>query len=155
MSKQSLQLGDQLPAFSLDNQDGKRVESQSLAGNPLVVFFYPKDNTPGCTAEACAFRDEFAEFRNLQATVVGISSDDVASHKKFAEQYNLPFDLLSDTNGSVRKLFGVKGSLFGLLPGRVTYIFDAAGKLVHIFDSQLKATQHIREALEQIAKLPA
>lgn len=155
MSKQSLQLGDQLPAFSLDNQDGTRVESQSLVGNPLVVFFYPKDNTPGCTAEACAFRDEFAEFRNLQAAVVGISSDDVASHKKFAEQYNLPFDLLSDVNGGVRKLFGVKGSLFGLLPGRVTYIFDAAGKLVHIFDSQLKATQHIREALEQIAKLPA
>lgn len=145
-----MNIGANLPVFSLKNQTNTLVDSAAFAGKPLVLFFYPKDNTPGCTAEACAFRDQFADFRNLDAQVVGISSDSVESHQKFIAQYNLPFDLLSDPKNEVRKLFGVKGNLFGLIPGRATYIFGADGKLRHIFQSQLQAKQHIQEALASL-----
>ncbi len=145
-----MNIGADLPVFSLKNQTNSLVDSATFAGKPLVLFFYPKDNTPGCTAEACALRDQFADFRNLDAQVVGISSDSVESHQKFIAQYNLPFDLLSDPKNEVRKLFGVKGNLFGLIPGRATYIFGADGKLRHIFQSQLQAKQHIQEALASL-----
>jgi thioredoxin-dependent peroxiredoxin len=145
-----MNIGADLPVFSLKNQTNTLVDSATFANKPLVLFFYPKDNTPGCTAEACAFRDQFAEFRDLDAQVVGISSDSVESHQKFIAQYNLPFDLLSDPKNEVRKLFGVKGNLFGLIPGRATYIFGADGKLRHIFQSQIQAKQHIKEALTSL-----
>ncbi len=150
----SLKIGDSLPTFELKNQAGKIVQSQNpdWANRPVVIFFYPKDNTPGCTAEVCEFRDEFESFRNLDAIVLGISSDTVASHQAFAQQHRLPFDLLADETKTVRNLFGVKANLFGLLAGRATYIFDKNKTLQHIFQSQLFATNHIKEALLGLKK---
>jgi peroxiredoxin Q/BCP len=133
-----LKIGDKIPSFTLLNQEGKEVKSAELVGKAnLVIYFYPKDDTPGCTKEACSFRDNFEEFTDLGAQVIGISADSPKSHTKFASKYNLPFTLLSDNKNEVRKAFGLKGSLFGLLPGRVTYIVDKSGVVQYIFDSQL------------------
>ena len=145
-----LSIGDQIPYFELVNQHGEIVKSTDLTGKPLVIYFYPKDDTPGCTVEACSFRDSYEDFLEMGASVVGISSDSIVSHKKFAEKYRLPFVLLSDSNGAVRKSFSVPRSFLGLLPGRVTYIFDKEGKLRHIFDSQLNLNGHINTALKQL-----
>jgi peroxiredoxin Q/BCP len=119
---------------------------------PLVIYFYPKDNTPGCTAEACSFRDQYEDFKDLGAEVIGISSDSVSSHQQFSEQYKLPFILLSDNDKKIKTLFGVPSGLFGLLPGRVTYVTDKNGVIQMIFDSVL-ATKHIPKALQAIKKL--
>ena len=118
----------------------------------MIFYFYPKDNTPGCTAQACSFRDQYEDFKDLGAEVIGISSDSVASHEKFAKQYHLPFKLLSDNDKKIRTLFGVKPNLFGLIPGRVTYVTDKEGIIRLVFDS-LVATNHIPKALEMIKKL--
>ena len=120
-----------------------------IGKKPIVLFFYPKDDTPGCTKEACAFRDEFEGFRKLGAEVIGISSDSVESHRSFAEKHNLPFVLLSDEGGKVRRLYGVPYSL-GLFPGRVTYVIDTEGVIRHVFSSQLGATNHVKEAFEAL-----
>jgi peroxiredoxin Q/BCP len=117
----------------------------------LILYFYPKDETPGCIKEACRFRDEFQSFTDLGVPVFGISGDDSASHKKFKEKYNLPFTLLADNKNKVRKAFGVPKSLL-FLPGRVTYIIDKNGKVVYMFNSQFKAEQHIEKALEFLRK---
>ncbi|MEL7021187.1 MAG: peroxiredoxin, partial [Bacteroidota bacterium] len=106
--------------------------------------------TPGCTAEACSFRDSYEDFTDAGAEVVGISADSPASHAAFAKKHRLPFTLLSDVGNKVRKQFGVPGSLFGLLPGRVTYIFDRNGICQHVFDSQLNATKHVSEAMNAL-----
>lgn len=140
-----------LPQFTLEDQDGAEVDSHSYLGHPLIVFFYPKDDTPGCTAQACSFRDNLKEFDQLEATVVGISADSVSSHKKYAEKYQLQFTLLSDKGNRVRKLFGVPTSLLGLIPGRVTYVFNAHGNLIHTFNSQLGVKKHVEEALAALA----
>lgn len=146
-----LKVGDKLPAFSLPDQNGHTFKLEDELGKgPLVIYFYPKDETPGCTKEACSFRDSFSAFSDLGAKVIGISSDDVASHKQFADKYHLPFTLLADTGGKVRKEFGVPKSLG--MTGRVTYVADETGKVVHIFNSQLQATKHVSEALEAIKK---
>jgi peroxiredoxin Q/BCP len=118
-----------------------------------VIYFYPKDDTPGCTKEACSFRDNYQEFTDAGVTVIGISADDVESHKKFADKYNLPYTLLSDTDNKVRKLFGVKGDLFGLIPGRVTFVVDKNGVIRHVFNSQMNAEKHITESLAAIEEL--
>ncbi len=115
-------------------------------------LFYPKDNTPGCTTEACSFRDQYEDFKDLGAEVIGISSDSVKSHHKFAAKHKLPFILLSDQDKRLRKLFGVRNNLFGLLPGRVTYIIDKNGLLISIFDSA-NAVKHIPKALEIVQEL--
>jgi peroxiredoxin Q/BCP len=139
---------DTLPDFELLNQNNEMISSADIIGkSALVIYFYPKDDTPGCTAEACAFRDQFEDFADAGVRVFGISADSVASHKQFAEKYQLSFDLLSDPDNKVRKKFGVPRSMFGLLPGRVTYIFNKEGKLIHQFNSQLNAKKHITEAL--------
>ena len=149
-----LKIGDKIPSFTLLNQEGKEVKSAELVGKAnLVIYFYPKDDTPGCTKEACSFRDNFEEFTDLGAQVIGISADSPKSHTKFASKYNLPFTLLSDNKNEVRKAFGVKGSLFGLLPGRVTYIVDKRGVVQYIFDSQFNALQHVSNAKEVLKKL--
>lgn len=150
MSK--LTLGNSIPSFQLKDQHDNLIDSNNLKGKPLVIYFYPKDDTPGCTAQACSFRDNYEEFEELGALVIGISADSPKSHLAFAKKHNLPFMLLSDLDNTVRKQFGVPGSLFGLLPGRVTYVFDKDGKLIHIFNSQLKAKAHIPEALRQLQK---
>jgi thioredoxin-dependent peroxiredoxin len=118
-------------------------------GKPVVLFFYPKDNTLGCTKEVCAFRDDFEEFGKLDADVIGISSDSVESHREFAEKHDLPFALLSDEGGKLRKLYGVPNTL-GLVPGRVTYIIDEQGVVRHIFSSQLGVERHVEEAIEAL-----
>lgn len=148
-----LKVGDKAPVFSTKDSDGNQFDSSSVVGiKPVVFYFYPKDNTPGCTAQACSFRDQYEDFKDLGAEVIGISSDSIASHKKFAKQYKLPFILLSDNDKKIRNLFGVKPSLFGLIPGRVTYVVDKEGVIQMIFDSVM-ATSHIPKALEKIKKL--
>lgn len=148
----ALQIGDNIPEFSVKDNQGKIFNSSSVIGKPVVYYFYPKDNTPGCTAQACSFRDQYQDFKDLGAEVIGISSDTVSSHQKFINQYKLPFVLLSDSDKKIRTLFGVKSDLFGLLPGRVTYIVDKNGKIIFIFNS-MNAKNHIPEALKRIKKI--
>lgn len=148
-----LKIGDTIPSFKAKDANGNDFDSQNMMGRkPLVIYFYPKDNTPGCTAEACSFRDQYEDFTALGAEVIGISSDSVSSHQQFSKQYKLPFILLSDNDKKIRKLFGVSSGLFGLLPGRVTYVTDKNGVIQMIFDSML-ASKHIPKALVAIKKL--
>jgi len=149
----ALKVGDTIPNFSSKDTNGNLFESKNLVGQkPVVIYFYPKDNTPGCTAQACSFRDQYQDFQDLGAEVIGISSDSEASHQKFSKQYKLPFILLSDNDKKIRNLFGVPAGLFGLIPGRVTYVADKQGIIKMIFDSVL-ATKHIPKALEAIKRL--
>lgn len=149
----SLSIGDTLPEFTLTDQEGQVFNVAERIGNkPLVLFFYPKDFTPGCTREVCDFRDQYEDFTALGAQVIGISSDSTNSHAKFAARYRLPFTLLSDTRGQVRKLFGIKNSVFNLFPGRETFVFDGHGKLVHRYRNTL-ATDHMKQALAAVKKL--
>jgi thioredoxin-dependent peroxiredoxin len=141
--------GTLAPDFTLPDAEGGEVVLSSLRGTWVVVYFYPKDDTPGCTAESCAFRDSHEDFVDAGATVIGISSDSVASHKAFAAKHQLPFTLLADTDGAVRKAWGVPKSL-GILAGRVTYVIDPGGTVRKVFNSQLRATAHITEALNAI-----
>ncbi|ABX07353.1 MAG TPA: peroxiredoxin [Herpetosiphon sp.] len=144
-----LAVGDQAPTFSLPNQTGQLVDLQSLLGHKkIVLFFYPKDHSAGCVAEVCAFRDQYEVFKQAGAEVIGISSDSVESHEKFAANNRLPFTLLSDRDGTVRKLYGA--TTLGILAGRVTYIIDHHGTIQHIFSSLLNANKHISEALRII-----
>ena len=147
-----LKAGMLAPDFELQDQNGQPVRLSQFRGKrAVVVYFYPKDDTGGCTAEACSFRDEFAQFRAVNAEILGISSDSSESHARFALKYNLPFTLLSDKGGRVRKLFGVKKTL-GIIPGRATYIVDRDGVLLHVFSSQSEPTRHITEALSALGK---
>ena len=151
---QQLTVGDKAPAFNLQDQHGNQVNSKDIYGSEIVViYFYPKDDTPGCTKEACSFRDNFTAFTDAGVRVIGVSADDPASHKAFAEKYKLPFTLLSDIDNTLRQAFGVKADLFGLIPGRVTFIIDKQGIIRHVFASQTQAEKHIKESLEAIAKL--
>ncbi len=144
----TLEVGDTIPAFTLKDQYNKDISIDRYRGKqPIVIYFYPKDDTPGCTKEACTFRDAFEVFTDLGVKVIGISADDVASHKKFSEKYNLPFTLLADTKKKVRKLFGVPSNFLGLLPGRVTYVINKNGIITYIFNSQFNAEKHITEAI--------
>jgi len=146
----SIKAGDPAPDFALKAQDGQVVKlSDLLSRGSAVVYFYPKDKTPGCTAEAGAFRDSYAKFGELGAEVVGISSDSVDAHKGFASDCKLPFKILSDRDGEVRKKFGVPSSM-GFLPGRVTYVIDRGGIVRYVFSSQLHVTRHVQEALESL-----
>ena len=148
-----VQIGDTAPDFTLPSQSGEPVSLKDFIGKKSVVlYFYPKDDTPGCTAEACAFRDSYEVFRDAGAEVIGVSDDSSASHEKFATKYRLPFTLLSDTGKQLRKLYGVPSTL-GLLPGRVTYIIDKNGIVRHIFNSQFNFKGHIEEALKTLREL--
>ena len=149
----ALQIGDKIPNFSAKDNNGNDFDSDSIIGKkPVVIYFYPKDNTPGCTAQACSFRDQYEDFKDLGAEVIGISSDSVVSHDKFIQKYKLPFILLSDSDKKIRNLFGVKANLFGLLPGRVTYVADKNGIIQLVFDSMM-ASNHIPKALEIVTKI--
>ena len=146
----AIKVGDRVPNFSLPSQTGTTVNISDLIGKKsLVIYFYPKDDTPGCTAESCAFRDSYEVFTDAGAEVIGISADSPQSHQQFAQKYNLPFTLLSDTDNRVRKLFGVPSTLF-VIPGRVTYIIDKEGIVRHIFDSMLDFKAHVTESLNTI-----
>lgn len=149
----TLKIGDKIPAFTANDTFGEIFDSKNVIGHkPIVIYFYPKDNTSGCTTQACSFRDQYQDFKDFGAEVIGVSSDSVASHKNFSSKYQLPFILLSDSNKKIRNLFGVPSKLLGFLPGRVTYVADKNGIIVLIFDSVL-AAKHIPKALEAIKKM--
>jgi len=148
-------MGDKAPDFTLPSQMGDNVTLSEYFGKKnVVLYFYPKDETTGCTREACAFRDSYQVFTELGAEVLGISGQTVESHKSFASHYGLPFILLSDEGNKVRKLYGVPASI-GIIPGRVTYIIDKKGVVQHIFNSQYQPEKHVKEALEVLKKLNA
>jgi thioredoxin-dependent peroxiredoxin len=147
-AKTAVKVGDVAPDFTLPSQTGESVSLNNvLCQKAVVLYFYPKDDTPGCTAESCAFRDSYTAFQDAGAEVIGVSSDTSASHQQFAAKYQLPFILLSDAGGAVRKQYGVPATL-GLLPGRVTYVIDKTGVVRHIFNSQFNFKGHVDEALK-------
>lgn len=151
ISLNAIQVGDKIPEFSLPDQNGALFDIKNVKGNKkLIIYFYPKDDSPGCTKEACHFRDLFEVFNEADAVIIGISGQSVESHRKFAEKYRLSFALLSDTGNKIRKLFGVPTNALGLLPGRVTYVADREGKVIYIFNSQVQAERHVDEALKII-----
>lgn len=150
-----VKIGDTAPDFSLPAQNGETVNLRDFRGKSAVVlYFYPKDDTPGCTAESCAFRDRYEVFKNAGAEVIGVSGDSNQSHQQFAAKYNLPFILLSDKGDKVRKEYGATAA-FGLLPGRVTYVIDQQGVVQYVFDSMFNFQGHVEEALKKLQQLQA
>ena len=145
----SLKIGDKLPKFTAIDSNGNAFDSQNFIGKSLVIYFYPKDETRVCTEQACSFRDNYEEFKELGAEVIGISSDSNKSHQKFASKHQLPFILLSDNDKKLRKLFGVPNDLLGLLPGRVTYVVNKNGIIEMVFNS-MSGKIHIEKALEKL-----
>ncbi|WP_299528468.1 peroxiredoxin [Ulvibacterium sp.] len=145
-----LKVGDTVPDFSLPDQEGKTFHVKDVLGKKtLVIYFYPKDNTPGCIAEACSFRDSYEQFAQLGAEVIGISSDSEKMHRKFASKYRLPFVLLADTQKKVKRLFKVEDNFFGMLPGRETYVVNKEGKIILVFNS-VNASRHMQKALKAL-----
>ena len=150
-----VQVGDKAPDFRLPAQNGEDVTLYDRLNDRVVVlYFYPKDNTSGCTAEACAFRDSYEVFSEVGAEVIGVSSDSVDRHAGFASKHNLPFTLLSDQGGKVRKAYGVPATL-GLLPGRVTYVIDRTGTVRLVFNSMTNIGKHVSDALDTVKQLQA
>ena len=151
--KGKVQVGELAPDFTLPTQHGTTVSLSAYRGKKAVVlYFYPKDYTPGCTAEACAFRDSYEVFTEAGAEVIGVSSDSAALHGKFAASYHLPFVLASDKGGALRKRYGVANWL-GLIPGRVSFVIDTQGVVRHIFTAHLAAEKHVAVALEVLKSL--
>jgi thioredoxin-dependent peroxiredoxin len=147
-----VQVGDLAPDFTLPTQSDTLVSlGEFLDKMAIVLYFYPRDNTAVCTAEACAFRDSYELFKQAGAEVIGISSDSVESHRQFAAAHQLPFILLSDADGIIRKRYGVP-TAFGL-PGRVTYVIDRQGRVRRIFFSQFTAEKHVTEALSTLQSI--
>ncbi|XP_075673295.1 peroxiredoxin Q, chloroplastic-like [Castanea sativa] len=145
--------GSAPPSFTLKDQDGKNVSLSNFKGKPTVVYFYPADESPGCTKQACAFRDSYEKFKKAGAEVVGISGDDPSSHKAFAKKYRLPYTLLSDEENKVRKDWGVPSDLFGTLAGRETYVLDKNGVVQLIYNNQFQPEKHIDETLKLLQSL--
>ena len=148
----ALDRGDKAPEIALPDEKGILRRSKELRGKNLVLFFYPKDDTPGCTAEACGFRDNYDLFKIFGAEVWGVSSDSQGSHIKFIEKNKLPFPLLCDTNNELREAFGIPKAL-GIIPGRVTYVIDTKGMIRHIFNNLLNSPAHINEALRVLEEI--
>ncbi|MCA1729859.1 MAG: peroxiredoxin [Actinobacteria bacterium] len=152
-TRDKVEVGSIAPDFSLPTQSGQMLSLKNFIGErPIVLFFYPKNDTPGCTKQACAFRNDYEGFGKLDAEVIGISSDSVESHRSFAAKHDLPYTLLSDEERKVRKLYGVPNTL-GIFPGRVTYVIDREGIVRHVFSSQLGVEKHIEEALKALRSL--
>ena len=146
----NVKVGEVAPDFTLPDQDGRPVTLSSLRGKVVVLYFYPKDFTSGCTKEACHFRDAYEDFTETGAEVIGVSADSQESHRKFRDTYLLPFSLLSDEKGDVKRLYGVSGHL---LPGRVTFVIDKNGFVRHVFSSQTDMKAHVDEALKILKSL--
>jgi len=148
-----VRVGEIAPDFTLDAADGRPVSLADFRGRAeVVLFFYPKDDTPGCTAEACSFRDSHESFRDAGAEVIGVSADSSASHRAFAGKHRLPFLLLTDADGALRARYGVPRT-FGLIPGRVTYLIDRRGVVRHVFSSQVRPAKHVTEALRVLGEI--
>lgn len=144
----ALKVGDPAPLFEAPADSGETFRLADHVGKSFVVlYFYPKDDTPGCTREACAFRDSWDKIRALGAVVVGVSSDGVDSHRAFKAKHRLPFILVSDVGGKIRELYGVKRLL---IPPRVTFVIDKKGRIAHVYNSQLNAEKHAEEALRAL-----
>ncbi|XP_017238133.1 peroxiredoxin Q, chloroplastic [Daucus carota subsp. sativus] len=141
------------PPFQLKDQNGRLVSLSKYRNKPVVVYFYPADESPGCTKQACSFRDSYENFKKAGAEVIGISGDDPESHKEFAKKYRLPYVLLSDEGDEVRKEWGVPSDLFGALPGRQTYVLDKIGKVQLIYNNQFQPEKHIDETLKLLESL--
>jgi peroxiredoxin Q/BCP len=149
----AVKVGDKAPDFTLPSQMGDNVALSEFFGKKnIVLYFYPKDETRGCTREACGFRDQYDVFTGLGAEVLGVSGQSVESHKSFATHHGLPFILLSDEKNEVRQLYGVPASM-GIIPGRVTFIIDKKGIVRHVFSSQFQPEKHIEEALKVLREL--
>jgi len=149
-----LAVGSTVPAFELKDQFGNLFKLDSVLGKKnLVIYFYPKDDSPGCTKEACSFRDQFDVFNEAEAVIIGISRQSVESHLEFAQKHRLNYTLLSDSEKKVEKLFGVPTNFLGLIPGRVTYIINKEGKVVYLFNSQIEAEKHVDEALRILKEM--
>jgi peroxiredoxin Q/BCP len=149
----TLDAGDKAPNFTLPKANGETFTlADALGRRTVVLFFYPKDDTPGCTVEACTFRDNYEAFAEAGADVVGVSSDSAASHDGFASKHRLPMTLLTDAQGKVRALYGVKSTL-GFMPGRATFVIDKAGTIAHVFVSQLRVKSHVEKALAVVKGL--
>jgi peroxiredoxin Q/BCP len=148
----SIVIGDRAPSFCLKDQNGIERSINNIGPKALVLFFYPKDDTPGCTMEACAFRDQYAIFQELGAEVWGVSGDGATSHRRFAERHQLPFPLLVDEQNKLRGIYGVPRSLV-LLPGRVTYVIDKDKIVRLVFNSMLDASGHVAEAKKILESL--
>ena len=153
MAAPNLKPGDDAPNFSLPDNQGRQVSLSEFKGKWAVLYFYPKDDTPGCTTEACHFRDDFKLLENLGAQVIGVSIDDSFSHKKFAEKYNLPFPLLADASGEVASLYGALNNFLVIkLAKRYTYLINPQGKIVKIYLS-VDTSRHSQEIIEDLKKL--
>jgi len=150
----SLKIGDNCPEFGVKQKDGSHFKITDLFGKKnLVIYFYPKDFTPGCTKEACSFRDNYEVFQTMDCEVIGVSSDTDSSHDKFAKRHKLPYILLADKGKLIQKAFDVPKSLFGLLPGRVTYVIDKKGIIIGIYNSQTDPVGHMTKAKELVSSL--
>lgn len=148
-----IEVGDKAPDFTLPSQSGQQVRLYDRIGERVVVlYFYPKDETSGCTAEACAFRDSHDVFVDAGAEVIGVSSDSVEKHGTFVDNHKLPFTLLSDPGGKIRKAYGVP-TVLGFIPGRVTYVIDRGGTVRHVFNSMTNIDRHVKDALEVVKQL--
>ncbi len=151
---EKITVGSVIPSFELRDQNGNLFQIDSVVEKKnLVIYFYPKDDSPGCTKEACAFRDQFEVFEEADAMIIGISAQSVKSHLDFANKHNLNFTLLSDSGNKVRELFGVPTNFFGLISGRVTYIVNKQGKVVYLFNSQIQAEKHVDEAVRILQEM--
>jgi peroxiredoxin Q/BCP len=149
----TVKVGDKAPDFTLPSQMGDNVKlSEFLGKKNIVLYFYPKDETAGCTKEACSFRDSYEELTKLGAEVLGVSGQSIESHQSFATHYGLPFILLADEGNKARELYGVPSSM-GIIPGRVTYIIDKKGIVRHIFNSQTQAQRHVEEAKKTLLEI--
>jgi peroxiredoxin Q/BCP len=153
----ALKVGDKAPAFKLKNQNGEIISLSDLKGKPVVLYFYPKDDTSGCTKEACNFRDEFPKFGKLKAEIIGVSADSVESHRKFADKYKLPFNLLADEKKEIVEKYGVwkEKNMYGrkyMGIERTTFIIDADGKINKIFP-KVKVDDHNKEVMDALKEL--
>lgn len=148
-----LKVGDEAPDFTLINQDGKTVSLSDYKGKKnVVLFFYPKDQTQGCTKEACSFRDNYETITDLGAEVIGINGDGTSSHKAFADKHSLPYHLVSDKGSQVRKAYGVS-TMFFILPERITFVIDKQGIIQYVHNEKSDPTDHITKAIEALQKL--
>jgi peroxiredoxin Q/BCP len=154
LSKETTEIGQEAPDFQATDQDGTQVSLSQFRGKSVVLYFYPKDDTPTCTQQACSFRDFSSDFDSSNAVILGVSGDAAASHQAFIRKYNLPFRLLTDRTGDIRRKFGV-GKILGLIPHRTTYIIDGHGIIREVIRLQGDADEHIRRSLSRVRELHA
>jgi peroxiredoxin Q/BCP len=147
----AIKIGDRFPSFTLEDHNSNTFDINSFLGkNNLIVYFYPKNETYNCTKQACNFRDDFSTFKDLDCEIIGVSNDSPKSHLSFKNNHNLPFTLLSDRNGEIQKKLELPRNIFGLIPGRITFVIDNKGIVIKIIDSAINMRKHIEDALSSL-----